>query len=589
MRSILAGLLDMDSEKRMDFFRNLPEEIDQIPYKTLDTEEKHDYLITASTASASNGPLPSTANGYNRQFKNTTFIETEPKHSLSLLLAPSASTSASQSGIQQDLPIPYSENGKLSSFLRSRSQSRDRLSMANGVLGLELSAVDERLEALNGIKAASSAVNATTSITSSPTTITPASPEIILLNPRAEPAMRAISYVKYALRCAGIIYHIQSPASLTDDLAQDKPSLDALKENLCYPILHCIRVIPSKELEGKSPAASLLNQLRPPLTRAATMGAAAARSSSTPPVRHGGINSGKNKSGKTSDETVRCAEFWVQIIPVFAIEDKQHDPANALKNRERSESVKKRPKSKSRGLSAANIHHHHHHHHHEDSRRCTKLRIRISDESLVDVLRKALSGSASESTDNYAMYATPPPPRHVALPMTKKSSGDETADTSMEEDRGRPLVSRSRSGEKSRSRSQRRRPQHTSSGSSTSASLTKTNGQKASESSSKSSDTDIPSEESTNGNRQPKNGLLEVRLDSEEEAKLGAQNSNNNIKRGFFDFVSAFNLKTRPTAISTAPSSPAAIREDLEPAGNEGNVTSNKKETFVPPAALAPM
>jgi hypothetical protein len=61
------------------------------------------------------------------------------------------------------------------------------------------------------------------------------------------------------------------------------------------------------------------------------------------------------------------------------------------------------------------------------------------------------------------------------------------------------------------------------------------------------------------------NGLLEVRLDSEEEAKLASHNSNNNnTKRGFFDFVSAFNIRSKPTGIATAPSTPAAIPEELE-------------------------
>ncbi|KAK9899379.1 hypothetical protein P389DRAFT_47874 [Cystobasidium minutum MCA 4210] len=613
LRHILAGLLDMDGEKRMTFFRELPEEIDQIPYKTLDPEDKHDYLITTSSSA---GGTSHQLNGYNRQFKNTTFIGTEPKHSLSLIVA-SPPSSANPSGIlTQETSLPYQPNGRLSSFLRSRSQSRDRLSFAtasNGLPGLELSAVDERLSALNpSYKAPSTQQSSSASASAGPASPTlplptaPSSsstcPELILLNPEAEPAMRAISYVKYALRCAGIIYHIQSDS---EDLSSDTPSLEAPKEDLCYPILHCVRIVPPKEIEAsKSPAASLLNQLRPPLTRAATMGAAVAgntRSSSTPPNRHNSNpkNGSSNSRSKSADETVRCAEFWVQIVPVFAIDKEepqsaqQTDAANMVKSRERSASQKRRPKSKSRGLSAMNIHQVQHHHE-ADLKKCTKLRLRISDETLVEVLRKALStntsGVSGTVMDNYAMYATPPPAKHAALRKDRRgerkmtTSGEEEGETSLEEedkDRGRPLVSRSRSDEKSRSRSKTRRPLSQAGAKSGSPAQGRQHDHMRAPSSaatsrdatSRTRNTTSSREGSkTRGNRDDenlpmRNGLLEAKLDSEEEARQAALTSHqNNAKRGFFDFVSAFNIRSKPpTMTATAPTTPAAIPEDLEP------------------------
>lgn len=612
LRGILAGLLDMDGEKRMDFFRNqLPLEIDQIPFKTLDTEEAHDYLISSSTASTSHHPATtngtgagsSMMNGYNRQFKNTTFIETQPKHSLSLILA-SPSNSATQSGIQ-DLPFSNQENGgiKLSSFLRSRSHSRDRLALATGMVsaGLELSAVDERLTALNrntNTNGSSSTALTSTSNSLTPTasTSTPSTPELILLNPQGEPAMRAISYVKYAFRCAGILYHCQAPS---DDLSQDKPSSSAPRENLGYPILHCVRLVTAKETEKSPATSSLLNQFRPPLTRAATMGAAAARSVSQPPSRHTGKNA-STKNGKGDDQFVKCAEFWVQIVPVYAVEknapsDAQSDAVEAsttTQPKERSASRKRRPNNpRSRNVSSTNIHNHnhnhrhhrhHHHTHYEDPRRCTKLRIRISDDSQIEVIKKALAGSSTEPMTNYAMYATPPPRRPIPLPGSKKSSttttttSEEDTETSLEEDadRGRTKLSRSRSNEKTTKSRSRTRTRTAKDNTPAYTAPLASNGMK---------DNYIPSAMRGDGlTPQPVrfskkdsdeeegivNGLLEVRLDSEEEAKLASHNSNNNnhhnTKRGFFDFVSAFNIRSKPTGIATAPSTPAAIPEELE-------------------------
>lgn len=592
VKRLLAGLLDLNGEKRMEFFRDLPSEIDQIPYKTLDSEEQHEY------ASGQNQPLNNTnnsapnMNGFNRHFKNTTFIETQPKHSLSLVLA-SPPNSAAQSGIL-DLNHAYQEPGgrPLSSYLRSRSRSIDKLTSFAG--GLELSVVNERLSALNPSLNPSSTINGSSN---SPETVlsggltpagnsTPSTPEIILLNPQREPAMRAISYVKYALRCAGILYHCQSPSKENSDLSQDRPSLKAPRENLCYPILHCVRLVSAKEMEktsinNSSPAASaLLNQFRPPLTRAVTMGAVAAaavsRSVSQPPSRAGVVNKPSSKNGKGSDETVRCAEFWVQIIPVFLAE--MGTETNVVTHRDMVTSQKRRPKSRSRGISSSNIHKHRHQC--EDSRRCTRLRIRVSDESQLETLKKALGYTSTEAMDNYAMYATPPPRRAIPLPGRKASnattSGEDTEYSAeeraeAEKERGRTKLSRSKSNEKSRSRSRTgtgRVPAHTAS-----IKHTGMNGYFVPASGREAEDGDGTPQplQIIVGQQESKprmNGLLLAKLDSEEEARLVSQDSSSSTtKRGFFDFVNAFNMRTRPppTGIATAPSTPAAIPEELEP------------------------
>lgn len=612
LRALLAGLLDMNGEKRIEFFKNLPSEIDQIPFKTLDAEEKQDYLLSplTTTLSLTNGAnTPSNMNGFNRQFKNTTFIETQPKHSLSLILVTSPTNSASQSGIQDlqsSYQYQYQENSgqKLSSFLRSRSHSRDMIALANNSFsnnhnGVELNAVNERLGALNPLSNYNSHGPSVSSSTSTPlasdgpisnSTNTSTTSELILLNPQGEPAMRAISYVKYALRCAGILYHCQAPS---EDLAHDKPSLKAPKDNLTYPILHCVRLVTAKEMEKSPATSSLLNQIRPPLLRSATVGgvAAATRSISQPPSRQ---SNKQNKNGKGSDETVKCAEFWIQIIPVFAIDtNAAQNNAKTSTTKERSSSQKRRPKSSSRHVSSANVHHYHHNYHHENTRRCTKLRIRCSDETQLDILKKALAGSSSETMDNYAMYATPPPRRSIPLPSKKNStsttSGEDTeasAETSSHEegdlDRGRTKLSRSRSNEKAKSKSRSR---------------TRTGRPPA---------YTAPVTDAPNYQPQPqqqyRHHTQNAMQNGDETPQIPKTNSQqeeeSTTKRGFFDFVTAFNMRSKPstpTTVATAPTTPAAIEEESEPQPvreyreNENSNRQIKKKSLSPVVAFAPM
>lgn len=117
-----------------------------------------------------------------------------------------------------------------------------------------------------------------------------------------------------------------------------------------------------------SAATTLLNQLRPPLTRAQSAGP---RSSSTPPQQQRQHQNAK----KSESSKLRLLEFWIQIVPVFS------NRAGSSKRSGHSSRRKVRTKSKNRAANSTL----------QDERECTKIRVRISDEQAVEAMRKALS------------------------------------------------------------------------------------------------------------------------------------------------------------------------------------------------------
>ena len=350
-RRTLAGLLDMSGDVRIANFRALPADIDQYP-----------YTLTSN-------PLAE-----EREFKNTTFIPAAPKHVLRLpLLSP-----GSMSPINPDNGYGLIGNGTASGLVlpRSRSQSRDRLA-AHFAAGLELS--DDSFPTLTR-----------------PGCVSPPRPqtglaanELLLLNPACEPAMRAISFVKYALRCAGILYHVQ-PAQASActaahptngqqaDLSQDLPQVEAPKLKPGAPIMHCIQVLPKEIAHPHSAAANQLMtiKLRPALSRAQTAAAASSRSPSAPPASS---TAAKGKKGAKASEPakIRCLEFWIQIIPVYI--------GGAEGGNESRRTSPKTEKRQKRGLSRSRTGTM------GEERKCSKLRIRVSDEAAIPFVSKALS------------------------------------------------------------------------------------------------------------------------------------------------------------------------------------------------------
>ena len=302
----------MDGQKRMKFFRSLPAEIDQIPYR-------------------SGAEIAGIAQ---REFKSTSFLITQPRYTLPLSVV-------SPPWLSPVFNTPPHGRG---SRAASRSDSKDRLA-AN--LGADLDLNHEG--------------------PSPSSTCTTLASELLLLNPTSEPPLRAISYVKYILRCAGILYHIQPPC---DDLSRDLPSTTAPGLLPDSPILHCVLILPNPR-SHMSPATTLLTQMRPPLARAQTI---AARSSSSPPSHFA-----NTQQAKKSDSLIRCLEFWIQMIPVYST----FSCASRSASRKRSGASRSRCKTKN-----------------GKDRPCTKLRIRISDEHALPSLKKALNvGSLPEDSE----------------------------------------------------------------------------------------------------------------------------------------------------------------------------------------------
>jgi hypothetical protein len=235
LRSMLAGLLDMNAENRMQFLKNCP-----LPpgYRR-----------------------PPPANDDEQQpFKSTTFIPTTRKHRLSLYLeAPGGSISRSLSRLQLS---PTRSDGSSQSRSRSTGPPSSR----------------ERSDQY----------------------------ELALLNPDQHTFLRVVSFLKYSLRCSGIVYHVwpsnytslafsvassPDPSSTPDPFAStpyERPSQSQ------YLYLRCVVILASEE--------GLLAAFRPPLIRAAT---ANFRSASTPPAMH-------SMNNKT-DKKVRCLSFWMSI------------------------------------------------------------------------------------------------------------------------------------------------------------------------------------------------------------------------------------------------------------------------------------
>lgn len=391
-RRVLAGLLDMDGDARISTFKALPADIDQYPYTT-------------------NTHVPAEE----REFKNTTFIPARPKHVLQLqIISPGMMSPAS------DMP---SLNATSSGLVKaqSRSQSRDRLA-AHFAAGLELTDENFRVTGRSGYV---SPPRLQTSLGSN---------ELLLLNPTHEPATRAISFIKYALRCAGTLYHVQGVSDREEqpNLSQDLPQAEPPRLKRSSPVLHCVQMLPKEAPHPHSAAANHLMsiKLRPSLTRAQTAAASAGRSPSAPPAS---LSKAKKSSSKASEQAkVRCLEFWIQIIPVYV----GGGSTDSRRTSPKVDKTQRRNRSRSRTRNG------------DDVRRCTKLRIRVSDEAALPFVSKALDVTEVENTQTDAEGGGPPV-KHVSGPDRMEGKGRKkvvvTADPEEEQARGRPKLSRSAS------------------------------------------------------------------------------------------------------------------------------------------------
>lgn len=312
LRRTLAGLMQMDGEKRM---------------KAFDT-----YCAGLGQARGTAGAGGDDARRATevKEFKSTTFLPTGRRHTLDLPLL----SIPRRNGHQP------SASGTVTPVSRSPSRSRPRqrtysspydLPHAPGLSGLPgetspprsgLSSAHHSPEHSPSLSFGGSTSTLADSLPSTPRPFSreratlPAPIELILLNPTDEPIRRSASYIKYALRCAGILYHVRdadsdsafSVFSPVDGTDCSSSAAEQEANFICH--LQCVVKLPVDASHTASKASSaLIAALRPPLSRAHTTGPTGAgpRSSSTPPP-------GSKAGGPTKKkEEIRALTFFLSI------------------------------------------------------------------------------------------------------------------------------------------------------------------------------------------------------------------------------------------------------------------------------------
>ena len=241
LRNIVASLLDMNGDKRMEHFVEL--------------------TIPASPDGTVNAPTTV------RDFKSTTFVPTTAKHSLHLpieQLSPPTTRARTLSGADTSRPMS-----------RSASTAADKTALGSSTCCL------------------------------------------ILVNPDQQPATSVVSFIKYALRCSGVLYHVlpdnQASASFStlptpdvgaiQDKETDKFSSAFQQPNLTSrPIyLHCVMTL------SDSDPTAIEQRKRPSLLRAYTAGT---RPVSMPPS----TDRSTKANAAAKDKKISCLQFWMSMV-----------------------------------------------------------------------------------------------------------------------------------------------------------------------------------------------------------------------------------------------------------------------------------
>lgn len=232
-RAILTSLLDLDGDRRIAAFTQLVRDRDLEPAWAGGSPQTPQTPLSTNTdrRDAYAPPRP--------EFKSTTFIPAPPKHGL-------------------DLPLLASSQ------------------LPDGPRPLEVHAA------------------ADLSVEGAECEAPPPPVELVLLNPTDEPIRRAASYVKYVLRCAGVMYHVREDASVLSG-----------KEDDFRLVLECAVEMPKEAVAGASKAShALIAALRP---------SGPIRSSSVPAgpaVKQGGAG-GKKK--EPPPQPVPTLRFFLSI------------------------------------------------------------------------------------------------------------------------------------------------------------------------------------------------------------------------------------------------------------------------------------
>ncbi|KAK4047102.1 hypothetical protein OIO90_006304 [Microbotryomycetes sp. JL221] len=345
MRQLLSGFLHMDGNERIKCFKQYCETepvkrranfvdsgfaSDLAPPMTPGLFSSNQLLVSTPGPTVVQDGVPK------KDFKSTTFIETEPKFALEL---PIASSSDVTSG---PAPLEVCPETETAPLISSRTSSRVRLSnyfdSQNSSREDSPSTNSSDKDSPDSMNRQQRAPDMTPDSTVQSTPTTPLTPyfdpfhpsipppvQIVLNNPADETAERATSFIKYALRCAGILYHVcgygsRSPPGSQSSLSRLSHHSEWLNsQDDCVTYLECVLVLPLVDDKDESRASNALKAAlnkRPTLLRAHTSDATSApsRSSSTPPT----TNRTNSKSTTTTNTTkkdsqVRATTFFVRI------------------------------------------------------------------------------------------------------------------------------------------------------------------------------------------------------------------------------------------------------------------------------------
>ncbi|GAA5887694.1 hypothetical protein JCM16303_003728 [Sporobolomyces ruberrimus] len=402
IRHVLSGYLNLSSSKRMKSFERYCATLSQSGRRLAEDEE-------SATGDAGQPK---------KEFKSTTFIPADLTHRLQLpldgTLAATIGPNLEATVVGEDFPIP-SALGSLDRprEYRSASPARENSTSSSDSSRLSPSYGNTTLPPVSSGMTALASTSPPPLLTPDltfqpacfphslpPTPITPSSEapslrhlaypppiEVILLNPTNEPVRRAISYIKYSLRCAGVLYHVrddtlsphtaltpdsplyESPASLPPTPftgSFNLPSSPDFDDDTFCSYLQCVAKIPPSAETSSKASSALIAALRPPLSRAHTSDSPASqlsRASTTPAAAV--------KLGQRTKEKVEALTFYVSIRKIYV-----HASTRSSTGRRNSSTGPARRR------------------HSKDSR----IVITLSDDRALSIVREALAIEPTAST-----------------------------------------------------------------------------------------------------------------------------------------------------------------------------------------------
>ncbi|GAA5901409.1 uncharacterized protein JCM6883_000202 [Sporobolomyces salmoneus] len=461
IRQVLSGFLNLSGTKRIKSFERFCASLSRRSTSVNDRGEEE-----FATAREETG-----ASRTKKEFKSTTFIPSDLTHRLELPLdtsfAATGGPKLEATVIEHDFPTPptpASLDGRRTSLDRINYERRSASPHCGDSASSSSRSSSPQLSPAYGTTTLPPVASGMTAVASTsppplltpdlafqpvyfpqslpPTPTVPSSEllplrhlaypppiEITLLNPTNEPVRRAISYIKYSLRCAGILYHVrddtlsphtsstpasplfETPASLPPTPFTgtfNLPSSPELDDDTFCSYLQCVAKVPTSFDNGSKASSALLAALRPPLTRAHSTD----NPLSKPSRSDSGTPSAALKLGQRKKEKVDALTFYLSIRKVYVAPSSSRH-GNSRRNGSSTGPTRRR--------------------HSKDSR----IVITLSDDRALSIVREALAYEPAAS------IVSPPP-----LVPVPDASGQPSSDRGCKEDRSalspRPLHSGSR-------------------------------------------------------------------------------------------------------------------------------------------------